>query len=63
MTLLIDLCNAIIAAEAKETLSKRYARIAGQAHIIIGASAKSGMKWSRLCEQIFRVDKWSLCRG
>ena len=21
------------------------------------------MKWSRLSEQIFRVDKWSLCRG
>ena len=22
-----------------------------------------GKKWSRLCEQIFRVDKGSLCRG
>jgi chemotaxis protein methyltransferase CheR len=21
------------------------------------------VKWSRLSEQIFRVDKWSLCRG
>ena len=21
------------------------------------------LKWSRLSEQIFRVDKWSLCRG
>jgi len=21
------------------------------------------MKWSRLSEQIFRIDKWSLCRG
>jgi hypothetical protein len=20
-------------------------------------------RWSRLSEQIFRVDKWSLCRG
>jgi hypothetical protein len=23
----------------------------------------AGMRWSRLSEQIFRVDKWSLCRG
>ena len=22
-----------------------------------------GVKWFRLSEQIFRVDKWSLCRG
>jgi hypothetical protein len=44
VTLLIDLCNAIIAAEAKGTLSKRYNRIARQAHIIVGASAKSGIQ-------------------
>jgi hypothetical protein len=23
----------------------------------------AGLRWSRLSEQIFRVDKWSLCRG
>jgi hypothetical protein len=22
-----------------------------------------GVRWSRLSEQIFRVDKWSVCRG
>lgn len=44
VTLLIDLCNAIISAEAKGTLSKRYDRIARQAHIIVGASAKSGIQ-------------------
>jgi hypothetical protein len=22
-----------------------------------------GQRWSRLSEQIFRIDKWSLCRG
>lgn len=44
VTLLIDLCNAIIASEVKGTLSKRYARIAQQAHIIVGASAKSGIQ-------------------
>jgi hypothetical protein len=22
-----------------------------------------GERWSRLSEQLFRVDKWSLCRG
>jgi hypothetical protein len=25
--------------------------------------AKEWERWSRLSEQIFRVDKWSLCRG
>jgi hypothetical protein len=43
-TLLIDVCNAIIAAEAKGALkSSRYENIVQQAHIIVGASAKSGI--------------------
>jgi hypothetical protein len=42
--LLIDLCNAIIAAEAKGELSRRYDRITRQAHIIIGASARWGIQ-------------------
>jgi len=25
--------------------------------------AKGPVRWSRLSEQIFRVDKWSACRG
>ena len=25
--------------------------------------ANLGERWPRLSEQIFRVDKWSLCRG
>jgi hypothetical protein len=43
-TLLIDLSNAIIAAESAGRLPSRYDRIAKQAHIIVGASAKSGIK-------------------
>ena len=27
------------------------------------AVARVEVKWSRLSEQIFRVDKWSVCRG
>ena len=42
--LLIDLCNAIIEAEAGGHLPRRSAKIAEQAHIIVGASAKSGIK-------------------
>lgn len=43
--LLIDVCNAIITAEAKGSLkATRYANIVRQAHIILGASAKSGIK-------------------
>ena len=43
--LLIDLCNAIIKIEAAGHLPRRSARIAAQAHIIVGASAKSGIKY------------------
>ena len=42
--LLIDLANAIIAAKSGRILSKRYGRVAQQAHIIVGASAKAGIK-------------------
>ncbi len=43
-TLLIDLCKAVIAAEADGKLQKRHAKIARQAHIIVSASAKLGIK-------------------
>ncbi len=43
--LLIDICNAIISAEAAGALkAERYKRIITQAHIIVGASAKSGIR-------------------
>lgn len=43
-TLLIDLCKAVIAAEANGKLQKRHAKIVRQAHIIVNASAKLGIK-------------------
>lgn len=42
--LLIDLCNAIAAANAAGRLGKRYDRLVAQAAIITGASAKSGIR-------------------
>ena len=42
--LLIDLCNAIIESEASGHLTQRTAKIAAQAHIVVGASAKSGIQ-------------------
>lgn len=43
--LLIDVCQAIIAGESAGVLkAARYANIARQAHIILGASAKDGIK-------------------
>ena len=42
--LLIDLCNAIIESEASGHLTQRTAKIAAQAHIIVGAAAKSGIQ-------------------
>jgi hypothetical protein len=45
VTLLIDICKAIIAAESKGKFTKRYERIAEQAHIIVGASAKNGIRY------------------
>jgi P63C domain len=45
-TVLIDIANAIIAAEAEGKLSNdRYEGLIRQAHIIVGASAKSGIKY------------------
>jgi hypothetical protein len=45
VTLLIDICKAVIAAESAGKLrGARYANIAKQAHIIVGASAKAGIK-------------------
>jgi hypothetical protein len=44
VTLLIDVCNAIIEAEAGGTLRESHAQVAKQAHVILSASAKSGIK-------------------
>lgn len=41
-SLLIDICNAVIQAEKQ--LGKRYASVVKQAHLIVGASAKSGIR-------------------
>ncbi len=45
VALLIDLSNVIIAAESEGTLPPQYAKVAKQAHIIVGASAKNGIKY------------------
>lgn len=44
VTILIDLCKAIIKAESDGKLLKIQAGIAKQAHIILGASAKAGIQ-------------------
>ncbi len=44
VTLLIDICKAIVAAEGAGRLSDRQAPMARQAHVILGASAKAGIK-------------------
>lgn len=44
-TILIDICNSILAANAEGKLkSERYARMIEQAQIIVSASAKSGIR-------------------
>jgi hypothetical protein len=43
-TLLVDVCNAIIEAESKGLLDRQQAGVAQQAHVIVGASAKAGIK-------------------
>jgi hypothetical protein len=44
VTILIDLCKAIIQAESERKLLPRQKHIARQAHTILGASAKNGIK-------------------
>lgn len=44
VTILIDICKAIVAAEADGKLLKSQTNIAKQAHVILNASAKAGIK-------------------
>jgi hypothetical protein len=44
VTILIDLCKAVVRAEADKKLLPHQSNIATQAHIILGASAKAGIK-------------------
>jgi hypothetical protein len=44
VTLLIDLCHAVIQADADGKLQKQQEHVAKQASIIVGASAKAGIK-------------------
>ncbi len=44
VTLLIDVCKAIVAAEADDQITANQKNIAKQAHIILNASAKAGIK-------------------
>jgi hypothetical protein len=44
VTLLIDVCKAIVAAEADGKLTLKHKYIARQAHVILNASAKAGIK-------------------
>ena len=44
VTLLIDVCKAIISAESEGKLHHSQASIANQAHIVLNASAKAGIK-------------------
>jgi hypothetical protein len=43
-TLLVDVCKAIVAAEAEGKLNRQQIHVARQAHTILGASAKAGIK-------------------
>jgi hypothetical protein len=44
VTILIDICKSIMRAHEDGRLQKRHAAIAKQAHIIVSASAKAGIK-------------------
>ena len=44
VTLLIDICQAVLEANAKERLDKRYENVVIQANVILAASAKSGIQ-------------------
>jgi hypothetical protein len=44
VTLLVDVCKAVVTAEAEGKLHKQQEKIAKQAHIILAASAKAGIK-------------------
>lgn len=43
-TLLVDVCKAVVDAESKGLLDRQQLGVARQAHIVLGASAKAGIK-------------------
>lgn len=44
VAVLIDVCRAVVIAEAEKTLDRQQKHVAAQAHVILSASAKSGIK-------------------
>jgi hypothetical protein len=44
VAILIDVCRAVVVAEAEGTLNNQQIHVAQQAHVILSASAKSGIK-------------------
>jgi hypothetical protein len=44
-------------------MAHRVARRSAAMAVAIGPTTDNDLRWSRLSEQIFRVDKWSLCQG
>lgn len=44
VTLLIDVCKAVVEAESEGKLHRQQAQVAKQAHMILAASAKAGIK-------------------
>jgi len=44
VTILIDICKAVVAADADGKLGKQQANVVRQAHVILNASAKAGIK-------------------
>lgn len=44
VTILIDICKAVLTAEAEGKLLARQEKVAAQAHVIVNASAKAGIK-------------------
>jgi len=52
ITMLIDLCKAIIRAEEDGALTERQANIVKQAHVIINASAKAGIQMHKILHRL-----------
>jgi hypothetical protein len=48
---------------AHDSLAFRFAVVLALAAIILVVMTFAALRWLRLSEQNFRVDKWSLCRG
>jgi hypothetical protein len=67
-TALFEACYAIKVAMVRGDSDDGATRTSGLEALVrldeaVPGDFRGGLRWSRFSEQIFRIDKWSVCQG